>query len=161
MKWIISENDDTEKCNEINENIAKGTPIFLFLFLENCGPCMQTKTAWDANQQILNNEYANDDLIVARINQVNFKSLKNIGTEPMGYPCLRSIQSGKIEEYEDSGIEPIDRSSESFQKWISHKHKQRNKSKQHGGKKTRRHTRKRKRIRSKRIRSKRIRSKKH
>ena len=66
----------------------------------------------------------NDTVVIAKINQKLFNSLKNVGKEPMGYPCLRYIKGMTIQEYEDSGISKIDRSPESFAEWIDSKLKQ-------------------------------------
>jgi len=122
MKWIICENKDPNKMEIIKRSIQNKIPVFIFMFLEGCGPCNSTKGSWDENKEFLESKYRDQDFVVARINQVNKDYLNNIGTEPMGYPSLRYIDSnGKVQEYEDSGIQPTDRSSISFQKWVESK----------------------------------------
>jgi len=119
MKWIVAEYREPDKIEVINKSIEKKIPVFLFMFLEGCGPCNSTKGTWDNNKKLLENKYKEHEFVVARINQINKDELSNIGPEPMGYPSLRLIDSnGKVQEYEESGIQPIDRSSKSFQKWI-------------------------------------------
>jgi len=119
MKWVVIEKEDSNKSMELNKDMGK-KPVFLFLFLEGCGPCMHTKKTWDTNKMALEDKYKNmDDLIVARVNQSNMKYLDKITSQPLGFPSLRFMDTaGKVEEYEESGIEPMDRSSASFMKWI-------------------------------------------
>lgn len=117
-----------------NNDLGSGKHIFLFLFMDGCGPCNQTKPQWKKMQKMLKNSHGNrEDVVVAAINQKLFEKLNNAGKEPMGYPCLRYIKGPSVEEYEDSIIQNKDRSTESFINWIESKIQ-----KQRGGRKTRR-----------------------
>ena len=102
MKWIVIDNEDSTKSTELNKDIGK-KPVFLFLFLEGCGPCMHAKKTWDANKHALESKYKNtDDLVVARVNQSNMKYLDRAGSSPIGFPTLRFVDTaGKIQEYEE------------------------------------------------------------
>uniref|UniRef100_A0A6C0AZ41 Thioredoxin domain-containing protein n=1 Tax=viral metagenome TaxID=1070528 RepID=A0A6C0AZ41_9ZZZZ len=104
---------------KFNEQVVSGKHIFLFLFMDGCGPCSQTKPEWKKIKNSLKKAYPN--IVVAEINQQLFKSLHGVGKEPMGYPCLRYIHHTTIEEYENSGIYKKDRSTESFVVWIESK----------------------------------------
>jgi len=130
-KMIVMNIDPTienydKKKNEFNNQVGKGKHIFLFLYMDNCGPCNLTKPKWDEIEKKLKEQQLNNnDIVIAKINQKLFNDLKNIGKEPMGFPSLRYINSKKtpnfIEEYEDSSIENKDRTSESFANWIETK----------------------------------------
>jgi len=120
-----------------NNDVGSGKHIFLFLFMDGCGPCNQTKPQWKKIQKMLKTSHGNrNDVVVAAINQKLFENLKSAGKEPMGYPCLRYIKGPSVEEYEDCEINNKDRSTESFINWIESKVQ-----KQGGGRKTRRRCR--------------------
>jgi len=117
-----------------NNDLGSGKHIFLFLFMDGCGPCNQAKPQWKKMQKMFKNSHGNrEDVVVAAINQKLFEKLNNAGKEPMGYPCLRYIKGPSVEEYEDSSIQNKDRTTESFINWIESKIQ-----KQRGGRKTRR-----------------------
>jgi hypothetical protein len=126
--------------NEIknfNNDVGSGKHIFLFLFMDGCGPCNETKPKWKKIQKMIKKSNGNrDDVVVAAINQKLFENLRSAGKEPMGYPCLRYIKGPSVEEYEDCKIQNKDRSTESFINWIESKIQ-----KQRGGRKTRTHCR--------------------
>lgn len=119
-----------------NKSISSGKKVFLFLFMDGCGPCNETKPEWKKFQEQLKNKSQKNEVVVATaINQALFDKLVGAGSEPMGYPCLRYINGKTIEEYEDANIENKDRSAGSFIKWVDSKTTG---GKQAGGRKTRR-----------------------
>ena len=122
-----------------NEMVASGKHVFLFLFMDGCGPCNQTKPEWKKIKEILKKTYPTT--VFAEINQVLFHKLRGVGREPMGYPCLRYIHGSHIEEYENSSIVEKDRTAPSFVKWVDSKvfikqkyHRGGSKTMQRGGK---------------------------
>lgn len=118
--------------SDFNEDIKSGKHVFLFLFMDGCGPCNQTKEGWKNINKFAKKEHLNPEkIVIAEINQKLFKDLHGVGKEPMGYPCLRYIKSHHIEEYEDCKIAKKDRTAESFANWISSKL---SKSVKYGGK---------------------------
>ena len=117
---------------DFNKSIASGKKVFLFLFMDGCGPCNETKPEWKKFQAQLKNK---GSVVAVAVNQKLFDKLLGAGSEPMGYPCLRYINGATIEEYEDSAIENKDRSAGSFIKWVESKTER---GKQAGGRKTRR-----------------------
>lgn len=127
--------------NDFNQNVNSGKHVFLFLFMDNCGPCNDTKPNWRNMKKYLKKEHLNNnDMIIAQINQKLFKHLNGVGSEPMGYPCLRYVKSPIVEEYEDCNILDKDRSSKSFANWVESKLKEgkhHNSSRQKGGVKRR------------------------
>ena len=118
---IIPNNTDHQlKIDNLNNDISSGKHIFLFLFMDGCGPCNQTKPQWKNIKKHFK-YHDNSDIVVAAVNQLLFKKLNKSGNEPMGYPCLRYIKHPSIEEYEDSEISDKDRSTDSFIEWIKSK----------------------------------------
>ena len=129
--------DYQNEIENFNNRVGEGNHIFLFLFMDGCGPCNETKPNWKRIEKMIKQSHGNrDDVVVAAINQKLFEGLKSAGKEPMGYPCLRYIKGPSVEEYEDSIIQNKDRSTESFINWIESKIQ-----KQRGGRKTRRRCR--------------------
>jgi hypothetical protein len=132
--------NDKKKIKNLNNAIKSGKHIFLFIFMDGCGPCNNTKPSWaDIKNKMDPYLLKRHDISIVEINQELFKFVENIGKEPMGYPTLRYVYKSKSEEYEDSEIENKDRSTESFVKWINSKLK-----KQDGGSriKSKKYTRK-------------------
>lgn len=126
-----------DMINRFNNDVSKGKHVFLFLFMDGCGPCNQTKPEWKKMQQLIKKKHFEREVpIVVAINQKLFGKLNGVGDEPMGYPSLRYIKHPQIEEYEDSQIEKKDRSAKSFMNWIETKIKA-----QRGGNSARRHCR--------------------
>jgi len=122
---------------DFNKSISSGKKVFLFLFMDGCGPCNETKPEWKKFQeQLKNKSHKNEAVVAVAVNQKLFDKLLGAGNEPMGYPCLRYINGATIEEYEDANIENKDRSAGSFIKWVESKAARG--MKQAGGKKTRR-----------------------
>jgi hypothetical protein len=135
MSFIVigeNQNDPQQDIDMLNREVDDGKHIFLFTYLDNCGPCNQTKPKWDSMKNKIKN---NNDVVVVRLNSKLFPLLKKMGSEPAGYPSIRYVNQNGVEEYEDcigSGVK--DRSTESFLKWIQHKtgsssHKKRPRSK--------------------------------
>lgn len=122
---IGEQNDDlneieNQKIQVLKDGIKKNKHVFLFVFMNTCGPCIQTKPQWDNTQDLLEKKYGNrDDYIVARMNYKFFDELGNAGSEPSGFPTLRYVKNENAEEYEDSGLS--DRNTDSFIQWITAK----------------------------------------
>lgn len=122
---IGEQNDDlneieNQKIQVLKDGIKKNKHVFLFVFMNTCGPCIQTKPQWDNTQDLLEKKYGNrDDYIVARMNYKFFDELGNAGSEPSGFPTLRYVKNENAEEYEDSGFG--DRNTDSFIQWITEK----------------------------------------
>jgi len=122
MNFIVigeNQNDPHQEIDMLNNQLDNGKHIFLFTYLDGCGPCNQTKPKWDSIKDKIKNK---DDVVVVRLNSKLFPLLKKMGSEPAGYPSIRYVTSNSVEEYEDctgSGLK--DRSTESFLRWIQHK----------------------------------------
>ena len=122
MNFIVigeNQNDPQQDIDMLNNSVDDGKHIFLFTYLDNCGPCNQTKPKWDSMKDRIKNK---NDVVVVRLNSKLFPLLKKMGSEPAGYPSIRYVSKNGVEEYEDctgSGVK--DRSTESFLRWIQHK----------------------------------------
>ncbi len=116
---VLNDNEQ-QKMQLLKEEMNKKKHVFLFIFMNTCGPCIQTKPQWDEIPKFLNKKYPDcDNCVVARINYKFFDGLPNAGSEPAGFPTLRYVKDNHVEEYEDSGFS--DRSTKSFIDWISNK----------------------------------------
>jgi thiol-disulfide isomerase/thioredoxin len=122
MNFIVigeNQNDPRQDIEILNNQLDSGKHVFLFTYMDGCGPCNQTKPKWDSIKDKIKNK---KDIVVVRINNKLFPLLKKMGSEPVGYPSIRYVSKDGVEEYEDcsdSGVK--DRSAESFLKWIEHK----------------------------------------
>lgn len=129
MKSVLIENNDNGNnqtiIDEINNLTKKGKNVFLFVYMNGCGPCNSTIPQWDNIPNKMNN-HANhkDDVVTLRINKDLFPLLKNMGSEPGGFPTLRHVTKDQVDEFED--WQPMDgtmrdRTTDSFIKWIEDK----------------------------------------
>ncbi len=142
---IIPENQNGNNqhvIDEINDELLKHDKnVFLFTYMDGCGPCNSTIPEWDniSNSDKLKDHIKHgDDVVTVRINKDLFPLLKNMGSEPGGFPSLRHVTKDQVEEFEkwespDGSIR--DRSTDSFIKWIEDKiSKKKGVKKQRGGK---------------------------
>jgi thiol-disulfide isomerase/thioredoxin len=108
-----------EKLN--NHLTHKHDKIFIFYFMEGCGPCNATRPEWSKIKNVLKNDFLKrDDIVIVSIDKDLAGKLKNIGNEPNSFPTIKFItKEGKINEnYEDSNISKKDRTIDSFIEWI-------------------------------------------
>jgi len=112
---------EKERVEILKKAISDGKNVFLLIYMDGCGPCNETKPKWfDFEDKHANNKGA----VVIDIEQGSFGDLgKIIGESPGGFPTMRHIHKGKIEEYEN--CEKLDksklRSLESFDEWFKMK----------------------------------------
>ena len=160
---------DTQNYNEkgetgetpiqtLNRFIRTGKNIFALIYMEGCGPCNATRPEWKKIGNVLKKDITkNENVLVVDIDKNLLGKVKNMGSEPKGFPTIRFItKNGKIaEDFEDCKLseEYKNRTIDSFVKWINFKldkaestiqpgnkqsYKQR-KTKQTGGKWTRKY----------------------
>jgi hypothetical protein len=104
--------------------------------MEGCGPCNATRPEWKKIGSVLKKDITkNENVLVVDIDKNLLSKVKNMGSEPKGFPTIRFIsKNGKIaEDFEDCKLseEYKNRTIDSFVKWIKLKL---NKTKQTGGK---------------------------
>lgn len=117
--------NDLSGVSEINKMIEDGKNVFILVYMDGCGPCMQTKPKWDKMAQDLSIPEKEDDIIIADVNKNFMKDLKHIG-DIDGYPTMKHIgkKGHHVKAYEDSNVQTKDRSPESFKEWIKNYDKQ-------------------------------------
>ena len=115
MKFLHVNN---ENSSQLNEYIKKGTPIFLLIYMDGCGPCNSTKPEWSKIENVFKN--MDRDVIVADIEQANLPSLDNLHYKVAGFPTMLFISNkGKnIQTIEENGFN--ERNIDTFVKWINH-----------------------------------------
>ena len=77
----IDESDAEDKITQFTDGVKDGKHIFLFLFMDGCGPCNSTKENWKnilgENGTLDKKHIDNDDIIVAQINKDLFEKIKD------------------------------------------------------------------------------------
>jgi thiol-disulfide isomerase/thioredoxin len=130
-----------DKVEILKKAVGDGKHVFLLIYMDGCGPCNETKPKWYEFES----KHENDDgVAIVDIEQGSIGDVANIiGESPPGFPCMRYIKNGKVEDYEDcANIDKTKlRSLESFDEWLQEK-TQKGK-KQEGGSRRRRSTKKR------------------
>jgi thiol-disulfide isomerase/thioredoxin len=150
--------------DKLNKHLTqKNNKVFVLFFMEGCGPCNATRPEWTKLKNVLSSEFIKrPDVVIVSIDHELAGKLKNIGTEPNGFPTMRYLENKGVinENYEDANIEKKDRTIDSFIEWIKlktgennittsearggfkqHKSKSYFKKRQNGGKWTRKHKR--------------------
>ena len=85
--------------DEINKLLKNGKNVFLFVYMDGCGPCNSTIPQWDNIPNNLNEHVKHqDDIVTVRINKDLFPLLQNMGSEPGGFPSLRHVTNNQVEE---------------------------------------------------------------
>lgn len=107
---------------KLNKHLThKDDKVFIFYFMEGCGPCNATRPEWAKLKNVLKNDFLKrDDIVIVAIDKDLAGKLKNIGSEPNSFPTIKYItKEGSINEnYEDSNISKKDRTIDSFVEWI-------------------------------------------
>ena len=142
MKSLIipDNNNGTNQpmINEINKLLKNGKNVFLFTYMDGCGPCNSTIPEWDnisTSDKLKDHLKHGDDVVTVRINKDLFPLLKGMGSEPGGFPSLRHVTNDQVEEFEDWQSPTKSRSTDSFVEWIEEKiSKKKGVKKQRGGK---------------------------
>jgi hypothetical protein len=112
--------------NTLNKFITDGHYIFALIYMEGCGPCNATRPEWNKLKNVLKYQnLKNNNVLIVDIDKDVLDKVKNIGSEPKGFPTLRFItKNGKIsEDFEDCKLseEYKNRTIDSFVKWIKFK----------------------------------------
>jgi hypothetical protein len=120
---INKKNYNNGSLNKLNKYLSnKRHKIFILFYMEGCMPCMQTRPEWTKLKNVLSKDILhNDNIIVVSIDKDLVGKLKNIKSEPSGFPTMRFITNAgeKTENYEDSGVANKDRKIDSFVEWIT------------------------------------------
>lgn len=121
-------NDETgdTPINRLNKFITNDKDIFILIYMEGCGPCRATRPEWEKIPHVLKDDISkNNEILIVDIDKDLLSKVKNIKTQPSGFPTIRFISNkGKIsEDFEDSNLndEYKNRDIDSFVKWIHFK----------------------------------------
>ena len=108
---VIEKVDIDKIIKEINKYTSNKKPVFLFFYLNGCGPCNSTKKEWvkipDSSL-----DHTSDDFLITAIDQEKFDDLQDVGGKPFAFPTIRYIEGGQIEEYNGG------RTTDDFVQWI-------------------------------------------
>jgi thiol-disulfide isomerase/thioredoxin len=138
---VKSEADTDSKDKEIEEHIEKGTPVFVLVYMEGCGPCMATRPEWEK----IKDEHFSKQVVVVDVDQSILPKLEKLKStivskngEIAGFPTMVAItkNGNKVDDY--SG----DRTVGAFKSWIEETIANVGGNKLVGGRKTRRVKRK-------------------
>jgi thiol-disulfide isomerase/thioredoxin len=108
-----------DKLNKYLSN--KDAKVFIFFYMEGCGPCNETRPEWSKLKNVLSNDFLNkEDIVIVSIDKDLYSKLKNADKEPMSFPTIRFMtNAGKnVQTYEDSDVSNKDRTIDSFVEWI-------------------------------------------
>jgi len=125
--YIIKHSDSNavQQVNRINDGIAKHKNVFIFFFLEGCGPCERTKPEWEKIENMLktgNRQNHTQPIVVAEVDQALFSHFKNAGSQPTSFPSIRFIKGTHVEQYDG------ERTCTAFVHWINSKAKKQQKT---------------------------------
>jgi thiol-disulfide isomerase/thioredoxin len=109
---------EKEKVDILKKGIEDGKHVFLLIFMTGCGPCNETKPKWYKFEEKYGD---NNKAVVIDIEQASIDQVKDlIGESPGGFPCMRHIHNGKVEDYEK--CDKLDKTNlrtlESFEDWF-------------------------------------------
>jgi thiol-disulfide isomerase/thioredoxin len=132
---------EKDKVKNLKKAVADGKHVFLLIYMNGCGPCNETKPKW---YEFEKKHEDDDNVSIIDIEQGSIGDVGSlIGKSPSGFPCMRYIKDGEVEDYED--CENIDktklRTLDSFEEWLQEKMGK--EKKQDGGSRRRRATKKR------------------
>jgi thiol-disulfide isomerase/thioredoxin len=108
-----------DKLNKYLSN--KDAKIFIFFYMEGCGPCNETRPEWSKLKNVLSNDFLNkEDIVIVSIDKDLYSKLKNADKEPMSFPTIRFMTNAgeNVQTYEDSDVSNKDRKIDSFVEWI-------------------------------------------
>jgi hypothetical protein len=108
-----------DKLNKYLSN--KDAEIFIFFYMEGCGPCNETRPEWSKLKNVLSKDFLNNEnIVIVSIDKDLYGKLKHANKEPMSFPTIRFMTNAgeKMETYEDSEVSSKDRKIDSFIEWI-------------------------------------------
>jgi len=122
------EKDENGETNiqVLNNTIKNGTPVFLLIYMEGCGPCNATRPEWKKIENVLKGDILKNDALIVDIDKDMLDKVNNIGTSPKGFPTIRYVSNKNVEDFEDCALsdEYKNRTIDSFVNWITYKLKE-------------------------------------
>lgn len=116
-KFINSDNTihtvDDDKIAKLKAAIATNNHVFVFIYMDGCGHCVASETAWLEFTQEADKHTNVDAFAISKDMMGAFGSA--LGDVATGFPTFRYIYNDNISEY-DGG-----RSVDEFNKWMNEK----------------------------------------
>ncbi len=132
------------RVNQLDDLLGiKTNKVFVFIFMEGCGPCNATRPEWNKLRNVLSKDFLDrSDIVIASIDHTLADNLKNLKTKPSSFPTMRYITNSgeKSVNYEDSPVTNKDRTIDSFVEWIKLTTGEENITKSERSKNRKRHT---------------------
>lgn len=106
-----------DNASAMNKFLKSGKNAFVLIYMDGCGPCMNTHPKWLELESKFKNQ---DDIGVF---DIEMSKLENIDHEGLkrniaGYPTMRHVCGNQTEDYEKCENISHDRTHESFLEWI-------------------------------------------
>ena len=114
----MNQNNMKDNASAINKFLKSGKNAFVLIYMDGCGPCMNTHPKWlelesDFKDQ---DDIGIFDIEMSNLGEINHEGLKrNIA----GYPTMRHVLGDSANEYEKCENISHDRTRESFVDWIN------------------------------------------
>ncbi len=107
-----------DNASAINKFLKSGKNAFVLIYMDGCGPCMNTHPKWLELESDFkdHNDIGVFDIEMSNLGEINHEGLKrNIA----GYPTMRHVHGDSANEYEKCENISHDRTRESFVDWIN------------------------------------------
>jgi len=120
-----------DNASKMNEFLKSGKNAFVLIYMDGCGPCMNTHPKWLELESDFkdHDDIGVFDIEMSHLGEINHEGLKrNIA----GYPTMRHVHGNTASEYEKCEDISHDRTHESFVDWIN-KMSSKKKSSMRGG----------------------------
>ena len=121
-----------DNASAMNKFLKSGKDAFVLIYMDGCGPCMNTHPKWLELESKFKNE---DDIGVFDIEMSNLGEINHEGLKRniAGYPTMRHVHGDSASEYEKCENISHDRTHESFLDWIEKKSSKKKSSMRGGG----------------------------
>ena len=107
-----------DNASAINKFLKSGKNAFVLIYMDGCGPCMNTHPKWLELESDFkdHDDIGVFDIEMSNLGEINHEGLKrNIA----GYPTMRHVHGDSANEYEKCENISHDRTHESFVDWIN------------------------------------------
>lgn len=137
MKFLNINLDNKKLITELNHHIKKKDPVFIFFYMEGCGPCNAARPEWKKIENILEDKYKDqENYIIVDIDQSLMDGIEGLKDTPNAFPTIRYMKGRNYTSYESN------RDIDSFIKWIETNINQKQLSTKQSGGKTKKRKRK-------------------
>ena len=123
MVFLNIKDYDNEKIIKLKKYYNSNAKIFMLIYMNGCGPCNEIKPEWAKLENVLSDDYKNDDKVIIIDIEKDILEKVNLNDfeEPIGFPTIVYLYNKKREDYENSMVlddNEKDRKIDSLSKWI-------------------------------------------